>query len=796
MEVSTIVSLAIYAVTILTVLIGFLFGLWKGLKKASLRLGVFLVFLVISALISQPITKAILKINVTIGGNTASITDQIVNLLCSIEVIDGFYQSSSAFAQLINVIPVALINCIVFILLTLILSLIGYFVYLILAAIFIKRNKKPYAVKNGNTVVVADYKSEKKYRLLGGLIGGVQSFIFIFVLFMPITAIFSTFADLSQSTTTKVAYASTQTNNDLTPTSKLLRENLPPIVFEISDAYNRTLFSKISNIGNFDQICFDSLTTVKVDGQKITLRKELNNIAVVYDNVSSLTNINFESTKLSQLDYNKIEMALDALFESGILKSILPDVLDYVLTNIDSAEGIMGFTIPAEYVPYVQALQIEFKNNKSMDMIKTDIFAFFGIFKTLGESGVLDELQKDEITLENILTAVNKDERIVVTNVVSNLLNSNFAKAILIEVLNQGLMTLDSLDENVQIPQIDKSQVNWTQVKSELNSVLNAMLDIYDNLKANVGIGTLEELKLKPTRILNVDTDKLTTSLSTIFEQLQNSHLLVSNSEEKIYNKLIDLFENSEYSKYVDLTVFKQQDSWQTELGYLNTSLKNIKNSGVIPVIIDSNVDYELAVDKIAAKDPEDNKTFVRKIVSPLLESKAFARMLNVGFGFLDQLISTYQSQLGENVELGKIQAETFSEDAEKELVVTFFENMVVYAEELNLTELKSDAFSAIITSNLARLGDALDSIKASKLFGEYIEEDLSENEGIYVNLINALANNPDFNRFADFEVAKDASFSWNAELSLLQDAIDTLNNIKINIDGTEKNIFNCNKRW
>ena len=195
MEIPTIISLVVYGVTILGVLLGFLFGLWKGLKKASLRILVFIVFLVLASLLSQTVTKALLGINITINGTTASISDQIINLIKANETILGFYESSSAFAQLVNVIPIALVNFVVFLVLVYIFGLIGYISYLILAAILFRKRKKPYVVKNGKAEVVSDYKAEKKYRLLGGVIGAVQAFILIFVTLMPVTAIASTFSD-------------------------------------------------------------------------------------------------------------------------------------------------------------------------------------------------------------------------------------------------------------------------------------------------------------------------------------------------------------------------------------------------------------------------------------------------------------------------------------------------------------------------------------------------------------------------------------------------------------------------
>lgn len=797
MNISSIVKLIAYLLPLIFLLIGFLLGLWKGGKKAGVRIAVFLPFALLTFVFSQMITKTLIGINVTVDGTTRSISQLIEKYILEIDKVAYFYNMSESFAQIVHNMPVAIANIAVFVVLLYIFSFIGWVVYLILAAIFLKNKSKPYVIKDGKAHISSQIEKPKKHRLVGGAIGAVQALILVFLTFMPLSAGASTLGALINSTNDNVIYALEDTENvEYTPTGKMLRESLPKEAIEIVNVFNSTVPSKIYSFAGIDKLCFDALTTVKVGDEKIVLRKEVNNFAKVYDNIEFLTKFDFKNGKYKNINFDKIETALDCLFESGFLKSMLPDAVELVLKDVVSENPTLGITVPQESLRYIKAIYDEILSGDKKDtsFYKSEFFSVFGVVKAIAQSGIADELVQEQIDIDKVMKLVNQDNRLVLTNVNNNLFESKIVKAVLVEGLNSLLEKADNYDKTVTIPQIDKSLINWSQVKVNLTSVENSILNIYDNFNTNVD-GNVKDIPSKPQLLLNLDIDQFTSNLVAVMNKFQNSALLVSTSgEHAIYDSLIDIFENTEYSKYADLTVFKQENKWNEELGYLNKALNGIKNSGVSTAVAQNKVDTKLVIDDLAKKDEKTNKTYIRQIVESLLDSKAFARTVsNLGFGYVDSLIQTYQGQLGENVVLGKVQSQKLSEQNQKELVVAFFENIIVYAQDLNLDEMKSDAFAAIVSSNLASLGNALDTIKESALFGPY-QEDENENQGIYKNLIKALAENPNFNKFADFELALDETFTWNQELSLLQDAITVLNKININVDGQEKPIITAIK--
>lgn len=791
MNASVLVKLLAYGVPVIFVLAGFLLGLWKGGKKAGLRFVVFCCFAAFTFLFSQMIAKAVVNINITVDGESLSISQLIENYILEIDKVAYFYSVSDSFAQVVHNIPVAVVNLVVFVVLLYVFAFVGWIVYLILSAIFLKERKKPYIIKNGKAQVVDDYPKQKKHRLLGAFIGVLQALILVFLTFMPITAGATTIAGYINSSDGNVAYAM-ESEVEYTPTSKMLRESLPQEAIDLINEYTSTLTSKMYSAVDLDKVCFDILTTVKVGDETIVLRKELNNFANIYDSVEFLTNFKVGRDKFKDINFDLLETAINKVFESGFFKTLLPDTVEFIVEDLVSENPQLGINLPEGYLRYLQVINDEIQDgakNDSINFYKTEIYSVFGVIKSFAQSGIADELVNEKIDIDKIISLINANNRVFVSNLTNNLFESKFAKSMFVEYLNVLLEKADTIDNEISVPSIDKSLVNWSKVKVELTDTLNQFLDIYENFNQNVD-GNISQLMSNPELVLNLDIDRFTLNLTNIMNNIQSSALLVTSNNASIYNSLIDLFETTNYSKYVDLTVFKQQNKWNEELGYLKTALNAIKDSGISTSLFGDNLDAKIVIDNLAKKDIDTNKTYIRQVLEPLLESKAFARIVsNVGFAYVDSFIESNQNKLGENVTLGQIQVESLKQENEKQLVVAFFENIVVYAQELDFEKLNSDAFSAIISSNLASLGNALDTIKSSSLFGPYQEKDVV-NKGIYENLIEALANNQNLNTFIDIQAALNDDFTWNEELSLLQDAVTILNKIKVEYGQDEKSVI------
>lgn len=777
MPVEQIVSIVLYSLLGIFAVFGFLFGLVKGFKKATLRLFIFLLFIALASLLSMPISKSVINIHATINGENLSFSEHLTKMLLNNETIANLYASSPNIAEFINVLPLLILNAIVFILLVLSMWFASYIVYLIISSIVFKRHKEPYRIKDGKNVIPTQ-KKEKKHRLLGGLVGVVQSLIMLFVILIPISGLVSTVSDLTYSTNDNVAYA-----DDLTPTAKLLDENLPLEVKEVISAYNSNLVGKFVKMGGLDKLCFDTLTTVNVGGEKITLRREINAFANVYDNAAFLIDFDFSKTSLKSIDFLKLEKALDSLFNSGILKTLLPEITQWAVDDLTSPNPTLKIELPDFATSLLQALNSQLgKETNALNTIKTEVYAVFGVAKSACESGLADEIIKDEINLSSISNILLNNNRDALNKIVDNLMLSETLKNFAIIQLNAVLDKLEDKYE-LNIANVDFKKVDWD--RTGIKDVLNSALDIYNNISSNISSDVFDSITKQPYLLFNADVDFICSKLSFLFNKLYSSSIFYNENGESIFPSILDALSKEEkISKYVDLQVFKNEGSIDTEFNLISNSLLAIKESNLINNLSDniSNEDISSILKKLANKD-SSQKSYINKIVSNLLETSAFKKLIYLGFDEIDKLIENYQNQLGENVELGKIQKSAINKPEEKEKIVAFFDNVVLYASELNLEQLKSDAFGEIVASNLTRLGLALDSIKQSELFNSYMEDNI-EYEGIYNSLIKALAKNPNLNEFADFLIALENDFSWNSELDKIQDAITAMNEIIVDENG------------
>ena len=147
MELTSIITLVAYLILLLSLAIGFLFGLKRGLVRSSIRLGTFLVFVVIAGLITMPISNSIANIDISgigweVNGEVVSnLPDGITALLLQNEQISQAAAEMPSVLSLIESLPAAIISIVVFILLVLVMSFLSWIVYVIIEKFALKQSR-------------------------------------------------------------------------------------------------------------------------------------------------------------------------------------------------------------------------------------------------------------------------------------------------------------------------------------------------------------------------------------------------------------------------------------------------------------------------------------------------------------------------------------------------------------------------------------------------------------------------------------------------------------------------------
>ena len=759
---------------------GFLLGL-KGIKKAGLSFVCFVVAIVVAIFVTPLISQSIMQIKVTYNGNLTSLNDIILSYINNSEQIAEMTSASPTLKTLIQNVPLMVGNVFVFVALSYIFAFLGWIVYLILASVFIK-NEKNIKDEKGNVVKA----KIKKHRLLGGIVGALQGLILVFITFLP----FSGIVGLVNDITDEPVSAQTQEESNLTPSAKFIKDNLPKEAQEIINAYSNSAVAKMSGVLNFDDVLFNNVSTVEVDNVKISLRTEVLNIAKVYDNVEFLFEIDLSSlNSLKLLNYDKLNNAIEFIFNSNILKATLPELLDYGFDKLLTWQDVQS---NEDLSLLLQSIQAELKtNNEVLFNLQNEVSSLVNSCKIVVETNLLDEicLNNEEFSnenLKNIIEILTANDKQVFNQLIDNLFNSKALNKGVIYLLNYGLdnveLTLKNWtnDSNLILGRLnilDSSIVlKKAEVKNLLSSAINIMKDLIDT--------DLTQIKNDYRLIFELNLPNIVLNLGTSMNVIQKMTVF---NDTGIYDEIIDALTKTQYEKYVDFAILKNDNIWLEETEMLSNVIEKINESNFISYVDKTDNGYTMTNDNIAkvlnnlTKKSDINgqeKTLIRQIIEPLYNSRAFAKILDFGFEQLNTIINNLGSKIGENVELGSINYEYIHAENEKQNIFAFVDNVAMYVKNLNLDEVANDPFTAIVNSDIVQLGSCMDFLKNSKLFANSNKNGIETN-GIYTNLINALIETK-YSKYVNFASFKDSDFSFNNEFSKLKSIVDAMLNKQI----------------
>ena len=118
MEIATIVLIVLNVIFGLCILLGFLWGLKRGVKKSAVRIASIAISLVLAYFIAIPVTSALINMDLSNfisqqgsdGQPISSIEDLIVDAITSNESVAEAYNNSESMRALIEALPQMLIQ--------------------------------------------------------------------------------------------------------------------------------------------------------------------------------------------------------------------------------------------------------------------------------------------------------------------------------------------------------------------------------------------------------------------------------------------------------------------------------------------------------------------------------------------------------------------------------------------------------------------------------------------------------------------------------------------------------------
>lgn len=761
----------------LFLVLGFLFGFIKGLKKSALRIAFFLVSIIIAGVITPFISRLILNIQITYNGELTSIEDIILSYINSSAQVSEITQASPTLLSLIENMPVMLVNLLSFVVLTYLVNLVGWVLYMVIACVFFKDKKV--VDETGKKVK----PKQKKWRILGGLVGAVQGLTLAFLTFLPLSGLAGLYTDIS--TSTQVVEADEGQDSNLSLSAQFLNENVPQEVKDYIKVYNDSAIAKFSGAIGLDDAIFNQVASVRVDNTKISLRDEVLNIANVYDNVGFLVDVDFSSfDTLKTLNYNSLLRAVDYIFNSKLLTTALPELVDYGFDKVLQMDEVQK---DQSYVELIEVVRDELKKDEGVnENLKNDVVAVISTAKIMADEGIFEQIPtSEEITnqnISNIIDILSANNKEVFNQIIDNIFNSKILNKAVIFGLNYGVDMLEdelktlTQDDTLTLSNISLRDENMTLKKGEVSSLLSSAINIFKDVLEE----DLNAINDNYLLVFDLNLEDIITNIGSMMNALQKMNVF---NQTGIYDQIVTALGETEYNNYVDFEIFKGDNVWLNETQSLAKVVSNIRKSQAISYIQkgtdgnyyikDENV-TKLFKNLIATTEVQgENKTLIRQIIEPIYNSDAFKKLIKVAFENLNGVINDLGDMLKEGTVLGDINYDSLYVETEKENFFAFVDNISSYLSTLDLVKFKENTFEEILSSNLSLFGSCIDSIRASSIFGDITTEQ-GTIKGIYTNLIDTLMQTK-LNQFMDFNCFKDETFSFSAEFAELQPVIDLM---------------------
>lgn len=782
---SQTISLIFNIALLVFILFGVIFGLIRGFRKTLSR-GIFLLLTtIILMFVAIPITKALINIPIEttiMDGEEVFLSGEltikeIITAYTELYLGENFSTTNPEFVNVIASLPIVLINSIVYLILFWIckylLLPLSYLFYRLLFAprkpketegfsahnssddsdlepikssdelapdfnssgLFIKKDPEAESTKNNksqkkekNKVEKKQHKEKKekikynKHRLLGGLVGAVVGLIVTFNTMIPIYGILTM---LDSSKEYKFEHI---TSSDEPLTIDSATSGISTALLEGYENSVMKYVTKYTGLEAMELAGFDLITSTTVDGTKITLREDLDNILKTSQGIDYLVGlINGCSDKLTQEQLDTIILATRNVIEQSQKVKLIDALSDYILPIACN---------------YILSNDIQFTENENINLlIKDTILA-------LSENSDID-IMAEINTLLDIVDYVNNQKLLLCivnndwsdsfevinhidddfgTNLVNKIFELKLINTTVPHILNIGLTFLDEVVDFGY----EKNEVTAEQIKNTLSNITNNLVAVAKSLDENSSIYVSQESliplgklldSIKSGNIFNEETYKNLTDYAV----KQIKQLTIS----LIPDDFKDVFNNRLLS---NATIV---ENWQTEMTNIYNALNVLrdKENGILGNVVEDKdlrqgLDINLNMTESVLNnigiclDKLENTILFGTSKSTTIEDDTNTYSTTTITHLLNSILNYIDDSIAEN--------ETMSDFAE--LIVTIQENLIKsnheYYDGSKYWENELKAISPLvieiyemIQGNEFRIyedfGETLDKAKTSVMFGD-----------------------------------------------------------------------------
>ncbi|MBE7073581.1 MAG: CvpA family protein [Clostridiales bacterium] len=602
---ASIVSLIVSLLFVVILVCGFLVGLWRGLKRSAVNMAFAFVGVLIAFFVTPFITNALLGININIDGQSIPLREIALYLFQQEPDMAVIIETNANLKTLVLNLPSAVLNAVLFMVVTAVIESILYIVYKILAKTVFKYRA-----------------SENKHRVWGGVVGLVKTFLIAFVVFMPFSSLIGlvgsmTGNSIQHSQETQVAYADGE--NKQTPQS-LLSSLMPTEVIEIINGLDENIWTSVCGIGGIDDAMFDYYANVEIEGEKLLIREEISNAYQTANTIYGVSQV-LENPiySIKSLNWDELEKIVDGLVEGGLFRLVVAETLGEMLVNYQDYDLVNSIPYESVLENISQGLEAEkVVNGSYAGYFEKDIKILYDVFRIIAESGMFDEIalltQPNMIEVVSILT--NEDNSVSINNALKNIFKMNMFRASA-ETVSQEIVDAIFVEEN-KVISVDTS--TWTEQdwEDEADSFMNIL-----SAFAEVASLPLDEIIESPTKILNKEKNYnikgILSATGKLLDAVPNAKLFFADDGKSVFISLVESMNFSLPTQKVynvkgeEVTI----DNYEKFFEFVADPIIQLRDNEMYNFFTSSNVDVVGFADILSA---EGNKNLLCEILLPLYQ--------------------------------------------------------------------------------------------------------------------------------------------------------------------------------
>ena len=615
---------------IVILIAGFFVGFWRGLKKSTANLIFSVVGILVAFFVTPAITNAIMGIQVTYDGQPTTLNQMLVEMLRDDQTIASLIDRNPNIVTLVQGLPGALANTVVFILVTLAIELVIYIIYRIVASTALKPKE-----------------DESKHRWWGAGVGLVKTFLLTLFAFMPLAGLIGVYDTLKTNESFMVSVESSSEMGSQNLNASLIADNVPAELDEILTGLENNALIKICGVFGLDNATFDYLSKVKVEDNNVYIRKEIETIYPIANFVYQMQSEEQDIT-FANFDYEKLEEYVNSFVDGGLFKGIVVDLANDIIQNYQEysfLDSLVDDENVREVFSSLQTSLAEYSENHVMleSYFIHDVKEMFSTVKVLGQSGMLDQMVtvSGEDSLNQVLDILVADSNITTSEeALNSALDVNIVRDAIGPITKIALQSMLEDVDDINTDTSTWSEQDWDDLSL---SVVNLLKDYRDlSQDANIMDVVSDPTILIGDEYTSAQLTNALTGVGSLIDEIRSIKLFQTTSGGSIIDRMLE--ENNITLPQEPVKDAQGQsvtiDSYSGLFDFLSPVLVTVKENDLYDIFNNTSDTLSMMSSLANVLSQEGNENLLSEVILPLTQVEPTKTLI------VDEMIKTIQNDI------------------------------------------------------------------------------------------------------------------------------------------------------